>query len=166
METTIRKKVTLFEMERIFENTSIKFYEPATEYARQNVDNRTEKVFFNIVVRHKENETGHSIINKELKVLRADKYAMTCKVTGQGLNEGFVWHNGDVFGNEKDLIDLIKKTIKDGIFEVEEPLTGEETDSQLMQISHNSEYHYWTDWYETLSKGDECYLLDGTKVIY
>lgn len=71
METKIKVKATLKEVKEIFKSTEkvyIKFYKPSCK--NFNIDEYdNEKIFFDINVRHNENEDAKNLFNNALKQL-------------------------------------------------------------------------------------------------
>ena len=94
------------------------------------------------------------------------KYARKCDITGEGMNEGYCIGDGLMYIKyEKDMIKHLREM--DFCFEDEEgnPIdVNSFSDSELMEWSYNDEYHYWTDWYETLEEEDEWYTEEGSLI--
>lgn len=71
METTIRKKVTLKQIEKVFdapELAYIKFYTPTNKKFKIE-EYQGEKINFDITIRHAENENANKIFDNALKKL-------------------------------------------------------------------------------------------------
>jgi len=67
------------------------------------------------------------------------KYARKCSATGEGMNEGYVFRDGDkYFKYEKDLVAHLRS------LNVDE--RNELTDEYLIDESYNLGEHYWTEW--------------------
>lgn len=67
------------------------------------------------------------------------KYARKCSVTGEGMNEGYVWRDAEMyFKYEKDLIRHIR-SLGDEEF-------NKASDKFLLKESYNEGECYWTQW--------------------
>ena len=66
-----------------------------------------------------------------------ENFARTCDVTGEGMNEGFLYLDTMYFKYEKDLIAQLKKDNKDN-----EGMS----DDFILNDSYNAETHYYTEW--------------------
>ena len=98
-----------------------------------------------------------------MKTTKEERYARKCDISGEGMNEGYLIEDGIMYiKHEKDLIKHLREM--DFCSEDEEgnPIdVNSFSDSELMEWSYNDEYHYWTDWYETLEEEDEWYTKEG-----
>jgi hypothetical protein len=71
------------------------------------------------------------------------KYARRCSVTGEGMNEGWVWFDGMFYTKyEKDTIkhlrrDWVKATGKN---------SEEWSDDEMLEMAVSDEVLYWTTW--------------------
>lgn len=60
-----------------------------------------------------------------------EKFAAKCSITGEGMNEGWVAYDGEMyFANEEDALDWC---IENGYEDIQE--------------AYDDEVIYWTDWY-------------------
>jgi hypothetical protein len=96
------------------------------------------------------------------------KYARVCDITGEGMNEGWVWGDGTFYTKyEKDTLDECRKDRDAILFDMEE-LTiddiidwndwndfseaidrakkNKDTDEDLLLIAYQTSYLYYTEW--------------------
>ncbi len=88
-----------------------------------------------------------------------EKFARRCDATGKGINEGYVFGDGELcFSTEEQLIDHLRgldwedsngKRSKDI-----------EDDAELMDYFYNEDVYYYTEWDEV--DEDEWYDADGS----
>ena len=77
-----------------------------------------------------------------------ERYARRCDVTGKGMNEGFVFGDGDMyFSEEKHLIDYLRRDILGDD-------SKELSDEFILKESYDNEEYYYTEWEEI---DDDCY---------
>ena len=109
-------------------------------------------------------------MEKKIKTKAIMKYARRCDVTGEGMNEGWVWGDGVFYTkHEKDTLAECRKD-RDGILFGVDELTqfnvndndaeswdelveaiaraknNEETDEDLLLIGYQGDYLYYTEW--------------------
>jgi len=85
------------------------------------------------------------------------KYARMCYVTGKGMNEGWVWLDGEFYTStqevtiaelRKDIIDAQKDG--DGVlyadWEIDPPHLLSMTDDELLKWAYDEEILFWTEW--------------------
>lgn len=85
------------------------------------------------------------------------EYARTCSVTGKGMNEGWVWLDGEFYTStqevtiaelRKDIIDAQKDG--DGVlyadWEIDPPQLLSMTDDELLKWAYDEEILFWTEW--------------------
>lgn len=91
-------------------------------------------------------------------------WARKCDVTGQGMNEGWCWGDGVFYtATLEDTLKECRKdrdNILDGIkhvavqvnndlrYAIERARQGKETDEDLLLIGYETEYLYYTEWYD------------------
>jgi hypothetical protein len=81
-----------------------------------------------------------------------EKFARRCDATGKGINEGYVFGDGELyFSEEKHLIDHLKsKGGMDGL-----------SDEFILKEAYEQEEYYYTEWEEI---DDDCYYdADGNE---
>jgi hypothetical protein len=67
------------------------------------------------------------------------KYARRCDITGEGINEGYIVHDGEMhIKYEKDLIALLRSW---GVDE-----KNELSDEYILAESYQLGEYYWTEW--------------------
>jgi hypothetical protein len=69
------------------------------------------------------------------------KYAKQCSITGEGMNEGYVYYDGEMyFKYEKDFVLFLRyqNELEEGIWDLSDELV-------LSESYDNGEY-YWTEW--------------------
>jgi hypothetical protein len=77
-----------------------------------------------------------------------ERYARKCDVTGKGMNEGFVFGDGNMyFSEEQYLIDYLRR-------EVLGDDSKELSDEFILKESYDNEEYYYTEWEEI---DDDCY---------
>ena len=96
------------------------------------------------------------------------KYARKCSITGEGMNEGWVWGDGIFYTKyEKDTLAECRRDRKDILSEIDELIPnnaqdierwdelegaisraeeGKETDEDLLLIAYQQDYIYYTEW--------------------
>ena len=86
------------------------------------------------------------------------KYARMCSVTGNGMNEGWVWFGGEFYTSTKEItIAELRQDIldaeRDGVWYVEP--NGWQTnptnllsmtDDELLKWAYDAELLFWTEW--------------------
>lgn len=88
-------------------------------------------------------------------------YPRKCSITGEGMNEGYVIQDGDMYiKNQIDLINHLRKVEIEG-----NPLYKEQNTSIEFLLSdyYDAGYYYWTEW-EELDE-DLNYTSDGKEII-
>ena len=80
-----------------------------------------------------------------------EKFARRCDATGKGINEGYVFGDGELyFSEEKHLIDHLKsRGGMDGL-----------SDEFILKEAYDQEEYYYTEWEEI--DDDEWYDADGS----
>ncbi len=76
-------------------------------------------------------------------------WARQCGITGEGMNEGYLYNDHEYIANDKDLIDTLRG--QDFTAEDEDGnqlYPSKMTDEELMEWAYNDEIYYWTDWVE------------------
>tara|TARA_R110000824_G_scaffold197179_2_gene380580 strand:+ start:1187 stop:1540 length:354 start_codon:yes stop_codon:yes gene_type:complete len=96
------------------------------------------------------------------------KYARQCSITGEGMNEGWVWGDGAFYTKyEKDTLAECRKD-RDGILydtenvdddnlqdidraiefhtALQRTKDNQDTDEDLLLIAYQTDYLYWTEW--------------------
>lgn len=80
-------------------------------------------------------------------------YPRVCSITNEGMNKGFVYHDGDLyFKYEKDLISHIRSLGNEEFNNV--------SDEFILKESYEAGEYYWTEW-EDLSEENELYDEEG-----
>ena len=83
--------------------------------------------------------TMNDFINKKLGVKKMEKFARKCSVTNEGMNDGYVYLDGDMyFKYEKDLIKHLRNQSEDNAKEF--------SDEFLLKESYELEEYYYTEW--------------------
>ncbi len=85
------------------------------------------------------------------------EYARTCSVTGKGMNEGWVWLDGEFYTStqevtiaelRKDILDAQKDG--DGVLYADWQIDPTEllsmTDDELLNWAYDVEILFWTEW--------------------
>jgi len=92
-------------------------------------------------------------------------YARQCDVTREGMNEGYVFCDGVFYCKYKiDAIAEIRKDMRKDEFLFggdngkPDPNPNGLTDDEILELSHENNYHYWTNWDEDPDEEKE-YLL-------
>ena len=88
------------------------------------------------------------------------EYAKTCDVTGEGMNVGWCFNDGDHYCKyKKDAIDYIKSQI------IISDTGGWKyvnlnalSDDDLLQIMEEEQMGYWSDWSDELNEVKDCDL--------
>ena len=74
-------------------------------------------------------------------------WARQCSITGEGMNEGYLFNDTVYIANDKDLIDTLRG--QDYTAEDEDGTQlypSKMTDQELMEWAYNDEIYYWTEW--------------------
>ena len=84
-----------------------------------------------------------------------EKYARKCDITGEGMNDGYIIMDGEMhIKYEEDLIKHLRDVEKEANPKYDKDISeGRLTDDFLLSDYYESEYYYWTEWYE----GEEQY---------
>ena len=117
-----------------------------------------------------------------------EKYARVCSITGNGMNEGWVFGEGAFYTSTLNLtlnecrkdrapiLDGLKNlgcelhelgTVQDDedLKELKEAIdkanNNIETDNDLLTIAYHTDYVYYTEWHEVFDEQDEYYTKDG-----
>jgi hypothetical protein len=75
------------------------------------------------------------------------KYARQCSITGEGMNEGYLFQDTEYIKYEKDLLELIRS--KEWTFESDRGSdvdVSDFNDDDLLEWAYNDEIYYWTQW--------------------
>jgi hypothetical protein len=78
-------------------------------------------------------------------LIEGEKFARKCSVTGEGMDQGYVVQDGEIYFKYKN--DLVRH-----LRELDwEDCNGNRSqnikhDGDLMDFFHNEEYYYWTSW--------------------
>ena len=88
------------------------------------------------------------------------KYARKCSITGEGMNEGFVYCDGDMyFAHKQDLIVKLRDAYSK---EISKDFVSELSDDDLLDLSYEDNTHYYTEWED---EDDYQYeMIDGELV--
>ena len=71
-----------------------------------------------------------------------EKFARRCDATGRGMNEGYVFGDGELcFAEEKDLIDHLRGLDWDDAKHIED-------DAELLDYFYKEDMYYYTEWDE------------------
>ena len=74
-------------------------------------------------------------------------WARQCDITGEGMNEGYLFDDNLYIANDKDLIDTLRG--RDYTAEDEDGnqlYPSKMTDEELMEWAYNEEIYFWTEW--------------------
>ena len=89
-----------------------------------------------------------------------EKFARRCDITGRGINEGYVFGDGEMYFAEKE--DLIKhlRTLdwEDADGNLSQDLTNDE---DILEFFYNDDAYYYTEWDEV--DEDEYYDAEGNE---
>ena len=89
-----------------------------------------------------------------------EKFARRCDITGRGMNEGYVFGDGELYFAEKE--DLIKhlRTLEweDADGNLSQDLTNEE---DILEFFYNEDAYYYTEWDEV--DEDEYFDAEGNE---
>lgn len=100
-----------------------------------------------MVVNERDAEHLKHLIEVRAKAYGYKRYARQCSVTGEGMNDGYVFNDNEYIKHKKDLIKLLRS--KDWTAEDEEgndiPLSLLDDDG-LLEWAYNDEIYYWTEW--------------------
>jgi hypothetical protein len=81
-----------------------------------------------------------------------EKFARKCSVTGQGMNDGYVFNDGEMyFKNEEDLIVFLRSREDN----------NDLSDDFLLKEAYDQEEYYYTEWDEI--DEDEWYDAEGNE---
>jgi hypothetical protein len=81
------------------------------------------------------------------------KWARKCSITGEGMNEGWVWGDGAFYiKHKKDVIDEIRH--RDESLDLDLNYS-KMSDDELLELYYDKGVLYWTEWY------DDEYILYG-----
>lgn len=89
------------------------------------------------------------------------KYARRCDATGRGINEGYVFGDGDtLYFSTKELLIEFMKTLdwEDDDGNLSQDLTD---DDDIMEYFYNEDAYYYTEW-DAVDE-DEWYDEEGNK---
>ena len=71
------------------------------------------------------------------------EYARVCSVTGKGMNEGWVWGNGEFYTSTEEVTITALR---------EDPYYGSDfesmTDGEVLQFAFDNDICFWTEWEE------------------
>lgn len=78
------------------------------------------------------------------------KFARKCDVTGQGMNEGYVWFDGTYYTSTEEItIKEMRSDIAEGGLDFDE-IGSEEllklSDDELLQYGYDNGIFYYTEW--------------------
>lgn len=82
------------------------------------------------------------------------RFARVCETTGEGMNEGWVWGDGDSY--DKYEANVIKELRENAeaydlpLFNAHDGST--KTDNELLESAHNLDIVYWTEWHSCLEE--------------
>lgn len=98
-------------------------------------------------------------------------YARTCDVTGEGMNMGWCFNDGDYYCKyKKDAINYIKTLISiSDIGGWKYVDVSDLTDDVLLQIMEEEQMGYWSDWsdeLEEVSESDLYYYDSGDGITF
>ena len=80
-----------------------------------------------------------------------DKAPRTCAVSGLGMYEGYLLHNGDCIKSEDDLLNWLKTNNLDLYLKDENTFF---TDDWILADAHQQEMYLWTEWYEDMDENE------------
>ena len=80
-----------------------------------------------------------------------DKAPRTCAVSGLGMYEGYLLHNGDCIKSEDDLLNWLKTNNRDLYLKDENTFF---TDDWILADAHQQEMYLWTEWYEDMDENE------------
>lgn len=80
-----------------------------------------------------------------------DKAPRTCVVSGLGMYEGYLLHNGDCIKSEDDLLNWLKTNNRDLYLKDENTFF---TDDWILADAHQQEMYLWTEWYEDMDENE------------
>jgi hypothetical protein len=83
-------------------------------------------------------------------------YYETCAKTGEPINEGFCWHNGNVYSEEAHIIELLNECEDDD----GKPFKDYPSDKAKLRTSHEQEFYYWTTYYNCFGE-DDRFVYEG-----
>lgn len=142
METTIKRKLTLNQMDKIFDNKEvvyIKFYQLANTSIK--IENENEQFLFKIIIRHNENGNANVLFNKALKQIQEQEEKLKIYESKNVINkyiaqfEGitktiYCWNleqafiEAEIWGNKRNLNLLSIIDLDVQILECETPYFG------------------------------------------
>ena len=91
-----------------------------------------------------------------------EKFVRLCDVTGRGMNEGWVWGEGEFYTSTKEVtIAELRSDIKDGAYDFDEMGADkmlEMTDDELLQYAYDNDVLYYTEWDDEINEDNyDCY---------
>jgi hypothetical protein len=90
-----------------------------------------------------------------------EKFARRCDITGRGMNEGYVFGDGELCFAEKE--DLIKHLRTLEWEDADGNLSQDiENDDDLLEYFYNEEMYYYTEW-DFYDIDDEWYDAEGNE---
>ena len=84
-------------------------------------------------------------------------YPRTCSVTGEGLYEGYLCHDGTIFKYEKDLVKWIRNTLS-----CTDDLTL--SDEFILKEAYDNEEYCWTEWYDEDIHVDDIEVIEPIEI--
>jgi len=89
-----------------------------------------------------------------------EKFARRCDITGRGINEGYVFGDGELYFAEKeDLINHLRTLEwEDADGNLSQDLTNDE---DILEFFYNEDAYYFTEWDEV--DEDEYYDAEGNE---
>ena len=95
---------------------------------------------------------GNTFRLNNLKTNKMKQFARKCSVTGKGMNDGYVFNDGEMyFYNESDLIVFLRGREDNNYL----------SDDFLLKEAYDNEEYYYTEWYEI--DEDEWYDAEGNE---
>ena len=89
-----------------------------------------------------------------------DKAPRTCVVSGLGMYEGYLLHNGECIKSEDDLLNWLKTNHKDAYHIRDDKFY---TDDWILSDAHEQELYLWTEWYQDMD--EEMPIENGVEQI-
>ena len=76
------------------------------------------------------------------------EYARTCSVTGKGMNEGWVWFDGEFYTSTKEItIAVLREELNASVLHGRDPSELlSMTDDKLLQWAFDNNVCFWTEW--------------------
>ena len=78
-----------------------------------------------------------------------DKAPRTCVVSGLGMYEGYLLHNGECIKEEADLLNWLKTNHEDAYLNEDNTYF---TDEWILADAHQEEIYLWTEWYQDMDE--------------